>query len=161
MLLCLITLRIFIFPPPGLLWGLSNVQLFVWIVKKNAEAFLKTIKAGSSLSEEGTNKNLKVTSTGFFKRNDSIPEIGMERDLGNAAFLLSKEKKWPEKVIKGKSKYFVIEFKDRKKPEAEGFEKEKTGIVERLTKQKRFKAFESWVSQMKASSEITIEEGYY
>jgi len=128
---------------------------------EDAEAFLKTIKAGSSLSEEGTNKNLKVTSTGFFKRNDSIPEIGMERDLGNAAFLLSKEKKWPEKVIKGKNKYFVIDFKDRKKPEAEGFEKEKTGIVERLTKQKRFKAFESWVSQMKASSEITIEEGYY
>jgi hypothetical protein len=54
----------------------------------------------------------------------------------------------------------VIEFKERKKPDAVGFEKEKAGIIKRLTDQKRFKAFESWISQMKASSKITIEEGY-
>lgn len=127
---------------------------------EDAEVFLKSLKANSSLSEEGSKNNLKITSTGFFKRNDSIPEIGMEQDLSNAAFLLSKEKKWPEKVIKGKSKYYAIEFKERKKPDAVGFEKEKAGIIKRLTDQKRFKAFESWISQMKASSKITIEEGY-
>jgi len=127
---------------------------------EDAEIFLKSLKASSNLSEEGSKNNLKVISTDFFKRIDSIPEIGMERDLSNAAFLLSKEKKWPEKVIKGKNKYYVIEFKERKKPDAKGFEKEKAGIIKRLTEQKRFKAFESWISQMKASSEIKIEEGY-
>lgn len=128
---------------------------------EDAEVFLKSLKeADSSLAEEGSKKNLTVTSTGFFKRNDTIPEIGMEQNVNNAAFLLSEEQKWPEKIIKGKTGYYVIEFKERKKPDAEGFEKEKTEIINRLNDQKRFKAFESWISQMKASSEITIEEGY-
>jgi len=127
---------------------------------EDAEVFLKSVTTGSRLSEEGSKKNLKVASTGFFKRNDPIPNIGMEQGLNDTAFLLSAEKKWPEKAIKGKSKYYIIEFKDRKNPDAEGFEKEKKEITYRLTEQKRFKAFESWISQMKASSKITIEEGY-
>ncbi len=127
---------------------------------EDAEAFLKSLKADSSLSEEGSRKNLTVTSTGFFKRNDTIPEIGMEQNVNNAAFLLSKEQKWPEKIIKGKNKVYVIEFKERKSPDAEAFEKEKTETIKRLGDQKRFKAFESWILQMKSSSKITIEEGY-
>jgi len=126
----------------------------------DADAFLKSLTADSRLSEEGPKKNLKVVSTGFFKRNDSIPGIGMEPDVNNTAFLLSEAKKRPEKVIKGKDKYYIIEFKNRKIPDAEGFATEKDQIVNQLTEQKKLKIFESWISQMKASSNITIEEGY-
>ncbi len=127
---------------------------------KDANAFLSALKSGKSMSTESQNYNLAPTTTGLYKRNDSIPKIGFEREISEAAFKLTNEKKLPEKVIKGKKGYYVIQFRERKMPEFEEFYKEKAAITQRLLQQKKSTTFAALLSQIKSQSDITIKEGF-
>ena len=127
--------------------------------RDEAQAFLAELKNGETFATLGEKFKLAPKKTGFFKRNDSIPTIGSERDLARIAFRLSDNNKLPEEVIKGQKGYFVISFRERQKPSLEGFEKEKTEIKERLLQQKTLKTFDAWLKQLKNESQITIEEG--
>ena len=99
------------------------------------------------------------TATGYFKRNEYIPEIGYENEILSAAFMLSEEKPLPEKVFKGTKGTYVIRLKNRKLPDAEGFDKEREQIKETLLAQKQSRTFAAWLKQIRDNSEITIKEG--
>ena len=101
--------------------------------KADAEAVLAALKDGGGPREVGEQFELKPEQTGFFKRNDSIPNIGYERALSQAAFELSDRSKLPPEIIKGRKGYYVIRLSQRKAPSLDGFEKEKTGIQPRGT----------------------------
>ena len=126
----------------------------------DADQFLSALKKGESMVQECKKYNLTPIATGLFKRNDSIPDIGFEREIAEAAFKLSNEKKMPYDVIKGGKGYYVIRFKERIEPDSEGFEREKEKIKEKLLQQKEFKTFDAFLSQIKNKSEISIEDGF-
>lgn len=128
--------------------------------KNDADAFLAIVKERGSLVDESKKMDLTTDTTGFFKRNDSIPNIGYEREIAEAAFLLSADKKVPDNVIKGKNGYYVISFKESKEPESEGFDREKEEIKEKLLQQKKQQTFEAMLSQLKSKSEIIIEDRF-
>jgi peptidyl-prolyl cis-trans isomerase D len=128
--------------------------------KKDAEAVLAALKDGTAFQEAGKEFGLKPQSTGFFKRNESIPNIGFERDLSRTAFELSDQNRLPAEIFKGPKGYYVIEFSQRKVPAMDEFEKEKAGIKERLLQQKRFKIFEAWLAKIKKDSEIIVEKDF-
>lgn len=126
----------------------------------DATAFLAALQSGKSMSEESKRFNLAPATTGFFKRNDSIPQIGNEREIASAAFQLTKDKKLSEKVLKGANGYYVIQFRDRKILESENFEKEKEAIKQRLIQEKKSRTFNALLSQIRNRSEISIKEGF-
>jgi peptidyl-prolyl cis-trans isomerase D len=126
--------------------------------KKDAEALLAALKDGADMASAGKEFDLKIQSTGFFKRNDAIPNIGYERELARAAFELSEQNSLPQEIFSGRKGHYVIKFKQRKAPSTADFDKEKEEIRNRLLQQKRFKAFQAWLDQRKKSSEIVIEE---
>ncbi len=128
--------------------------------KADAEAVLAALKDGDGLQEVGAIFELTPEQTGFFKRNDSIPNVGFERALSQAAFELSDQSKLPREVIKGRKGYYVIHLNQRKAPALDGFEKEKTGIKDQLLQQKKFKAFEAWLEDKKNRSEIFVEDDF-
>jgi len=131
--------------------------------KEDANAFLKALKASGtieSLEEESAKFGLKVETTGFFKRNGSIENIGFENEIAKSAFLLSKKNNIPDDVIKGKKGYYVIRFKNRKLPPIAEFAEKKKDIAERLLQQKKYQTFNTWVAQLKNKSEISIEDGF-
>lgn len=128
--------------------------------KADADAFLAALKSGKSMDAESKQFNLKPTSTGFFKRSDSIPKIGPEREIAEAAFQLTEEKKLAETVIKGAKGYYIIQFNGRKTPDAENFNKEKGDIENRLLSQKRSRTFDALLSQIRSKSEISIKDGF-
>jgi peptidyl-prolyl cis-trans isomerase D len=128
--------------------------------RDEADALLTELKNGEPFVAVSQKFKLAPKKTGFFKRTDSIPTIGSERDIARIAFGLSDNDKLPEEVIKGQKGYFVISFRERQKPSLEGFEKEKTEIKERLRQQKTLKSFDAWLTQLKSESQITIEEGF-
>ena len=128
--------------------------------KKDAEAVLAALKDGAAFQEAGKEFDLSPQSTGFFKRNESIPNIGFERDLSRTAFELSDQNRLPAEVFKGPKGYYVIEFSQKKAPAMDEFEKEKAGIKQRLLQQKRFKIFEAWLEKVKNGSEIIIEKDF-
>jgi len=128
--------------------------------KTDAEALLSALKDGAALAAASKEFDLKIQRTGFFKRNDSIPNIGFERDLSRAAFELSEQESLPPEIIKGRKGYYIIQFRQRQAPSLADFEKEKEDIKNQLLQQKRFKAFQAWLDQRKKSSEIVIEESF-
>jgi len=128
--------------------------------KKDADAFLAIVKKSGSIIDESKKMDLTADSTGLFKRNDSIPNIGYEREIAEAAFLLSADKKVPDYVIKGKKGHYVISFKEKNEPEPEGFDSEKEEIMKKLLHQKKQQTFEAMLSQLKNNSEIIIEDRF-
>jgi peptidyl-prolyl cis-trans isomerase D len=128
--------------------------------KEDATTFLSALKSGKSMITESKQFNVTPTTTGFFERNDSIPKIGFDRELSKAAFQLTPEKKLPEKLIKGAKGYYVIQFRDRKTPEFEEVDKEKTSIRQKLLQQKKTRVFDAFLAQLKSNSEITIKQGF-
>ena len=128
--------------------------------KADAEASLAALKDGVPFVEVGQQFDLEPAVTGFFKRNDAIPNIGYERDLSRAAFELMDQNKLPAEVFKGRKGYYVIQLRQRKMPAMEEFDKEKAAITERLLQQKRFKTFEAWLEQIKNRSEIVVERDF-
>jgi peptidyl-prolyl cis-trans isomerase D len=128
--------------------------------KQDAEAVLAALKDGVSLQEAGRQFDLESRSTGFFKRDGAIPNIGYESEISRAAFSLSDKNKLPGQVLKGRKGFYVIEFAQRKEPDPAAFEKEKPDIQERLLQQKRFMTFEAWLEQVKNRSEIVIEKDF-
>ncbi len=128
--------------------------------KEDATNFLAALKSGKSMIMESKAFNLTPTTTGFFERNDSIPEIGFDREVSKAAFQLTPEKKLPEKIIKGTKGYYVIQFRDRKTPELKEVEKEKTSIRQKLLRQKKTRVYDAFLAQIRSKSEITIKEEF-
>jgi len=128
--------------------------------KIDAEGFLSALKGGADLETASKELKLSVGSTGFFKRNDSIPNIGFERDMSRAAFELSKQNRLPVEIIKGRKGYYVIRFKQRKAPSMADFDKEKTDVIQRLLQQKRSQTFNAWLEQVKNRSEIVYLEDF-
>jgi peptidyl-prolyl cis-trans isomerase D len=128
--------------------------------KADAEAVLAALKNGVAFQEAGRQFELEPHTTGFFKRDGAIPDIGYERDISRAAFELSDKNKLPQEVLKGRKGYYVIEFAQKKEPDLAAFEKEKPDIQERLLQQKRYITFEDWLEQVKSRSEIVIEKDF-
>ena len=128
--------------------------------KADANSFLTALKSGKSMDTESKHFNLTPTSTGFFKRSDSIPKIGPEREIAEAAFQLTNKKKLAENVIKGAKGYYIIQFNGRKTPEAENFNKEKGDIEKRLLAQKKSRTFDALLTQIRSKSDISIKEGF-
>jgi peptidyl-prolyl cis-trans isomerase D len=128
--------------------------------KKDAEDLLAALKDGTAMETAGKKFDLKPISTGLFKRNDSIPNIGFERELSRVAFELSDQNRLPQKVLAGRKGYYVIKFTQRKAPSMAEFDKEKADIKERLLQQKRSKTFNAWLEQVKNHSEIVFMKGF-
>jgi len=128
--------------------------------KKEANECLSYLKTGRSLNEAAKTFKMNPTVSGYFKRNDSIPNIGIERDIAEAAFNLSNKNRLPEKVVKGEKGYYVIQLRDRKESDPKGFNKEKEAIKGGLLQQKQLRAFNALLSQLKERSEISIEKGF-
>lgn len=126
-----------------------------------AEAILTAAKAeGGSLETAAQAEGFSVEQTGVFKRNDSIPEIGQERDLAKAAFDLSVEKPLGETAIKGAKGYYLIALKAREAADADGFGEQEAQIRQRLLQQKQSEVYEQWLADAKARSEIVLEDEF-
>jgi parvulin-like peptidyl-prolyl isomerase len=101
-----------------------------------------------------------VDTTGFFTRKTPVPKIGNNPDLSDAAFLLSPQNRWPQKVFEGNNAYYVVEINGRKEPSAEDFEKEKVAVKEKLREQKQYRTVTDWLAELRDGSEITIDKSY-
>jgi len=128
--------------------------------KRDAEEFLAAAKgAGDIVSAAGVS-GLEISSSGFFERSGSIPDIGYESEIIQAAFLLSDENKIADKVFTGEKGYFVIQLKERKSPETDELDVQRDTIKSQLMTQKQQTVFDEWLNKLRTESEIVVEDGY-
>lgn len=128
--------------------------------KNKATEFLDILKNGGDLAEEAKKLEYTLSTTEFFKRTGSIPGIGYEPKIGQAAFKLDEKQKLSQELIKGRKGYYIISFKESKTADQDEFEKQKAAIKQRLLSQKQYKAFQSRLTQAKEASNIWIKEDF-
>ncbi|MGA8020312.1 MAG: SurA N-terminal domain-containing protein [Desulfobacterales bacterium] len=128
--------------------------------RAEAEAFLAALQAGKSFDDESARTGLPVDTTGFFTRKTPVPKIGNNPELSDAAFLLSPQNRWPQKVFEGNNAYYVVEFDGRKEPSAEDFKNDKADVKEKLREQKQYRAVTDWLAELRNGGEITINNSY-
>jgi peptidyl-prolyl cis-trans isomerase D len=130
------------------------------LAKEGAGEFLDVLKGGASLQEAAASEKLTTKTTDFFGRSGAIPDIGFERDILEAAFLLSSSKQLPDSVLRGKQGYYVIHLKGRQQADLKEYENKKSEIVSNLLRQKRQKTLKELLDWLRGKSQITIEEGF-
>jgi peptidyl-prolyl cis-trans isomerase D len=128
--------------------------------KQDAQALLAAVKQGGSLETAAKPYGLAPQKTGYFKRDDPIPQIGNEQAIRAAGFNLTSQKPLCQDVIQGSKGTYVIRLVDRKPPDAAGFGAQKENVRRRLDEQKKIRAFETWLAELKDRSQISIEEKF-
>ena len=130
------------------------------LAKQEAEAFLNDVKGGETFEGAAASRKMTPESTDLFDRSGTIPSIGFEKEIQEAAFSLTPSKPFPDQVIRGRQGYYVIQFKARQEPDLAGFEGKKGEITSSIMAQKRQRAFDEFLAQLRDKSEITIQEGF-
>ena len=127
---------------------------------KDARDALAEVKAGKKLDAVASAYGLKSKSTGYFKRNDAIADIGREAAITTAAFNLSDQSRWPDDVIEISKGFYLIEYKGSQAAELSELADKKKAIQQRLLQQKQYQAVEAWLQSQKEQSEISIESNF-
>lgn len=122
--------------------------------RKDAQALLEELKSGVAWEQAAKKLGLMSRSSGFLKRNDPIGDLGPEPEMLRIAFERSAGNPLPAEPIQTSKGYSVIRFSERQSPDMSGFETERNQIVERLLQQKKFRAWESWLSQLRDRSRV-------
>ncbi|MFZ5563966.1 MAG: SurA N-terminal domain-containing protein [Thermodesulfobacteriota bacterium] len=137
-----------------------RVELQKEQAQSEARAVLERIKAGAALDEACAGTRAEVLTTGFFGRSGPIPVIGNEPALSRAAFELSAAAPVVPDVVEGENGYYVAVLDGKKPPEDQAFDEKKDAVLKRLAARKKSEAFMSWLTAMKAKSEIEIDEAF-
>jgi peptidyl-prolyl cis-trans isomerase D len=126
--------------------------------KAVAEKILAAAQAeGGDLEKAAQAEGLGIKATGVFKRNDSIPEIGRERDIAKAAFALTADEPLGAVAFKGAKGFYLIALREREAADADGFDEQKAQIRQRLLQQKQSEVYERWLADARARAEIVVE----
>jgi len=105
-------------------------------------------------------KSYSFFNTGFFKRNETIPEIGYEKEINTAAFSLTEKEPLAYTALKGAKGYYVIRLKERQFPDDESFKDSLNSVKDTLRSKRENRLFEGWIGRLKMNSKIEIEERF-
>jgi len=131
------------------------------MARQAAETFLAEVQTNpDAWGRSAAQAAAETGETGYFKKTAEIPRIGQSGQIADAAFELSKEKPLPKAPLTGDKGVYVIRYKGRKPPADEGFAKEKPTIRASLLGQKKRDLFAALVANLRARSEIVIEDKY-
>jgi peptidyl-prolyl cis-trans isomerase D len=125
-----------------------------------AKQFLEKVKADGSITAVGKQDGVEVRSVTLENRNKQSPELENDGSVVAAAFNLSLQKRFPEDIIRGKDRCYVIALKEKKLPAPEGYEVAKNNIIARLTNQKQAALYDSWLANLRANSDISISKKF-
>jgi len=124
--------------------------------KTDAQAALEVLKNKEAFGDVASNYGLEVQETGYFSRNGAIPDIGFEQELNRLGFALSPAMPLAQEIAQVSRGWLVFELKERKTADEQAFDKEKEGIVARLTDQKKQATLNTWLDDLKSRGAVEI-----
>ncbi|MGD8702932.1 MAG: SurA N-terminal domain-containing protein [Desulfosarcina sp.] len=127
---------------------------------QGAQKMAEDLAAGMSFEESASKHDIIIKQTGLFKRNATIPTIGSDPQVTQAAFGLTDVGAISDEPIKGSAGYYLLRLKERLAPEAADFEAEKDTIKGMLLRQKQRTMVQDWIAARKADSQITVEKDF-
>ena len=122
-----------------------------------AEDMLAAVRGGEDFAAAAAARGQHVQHSGLFGRQGFIANIGIAREMTEAAFQLSAATPLPEKVFNVDKGWYVVRFAKRQLPEDEGFAAQKDRMIEQLRRQKHQEAVEALLAHLRQSSQIEIK----
>ncbi len=124
--------------------------------KKKAEQLCRElyeqITPDDNLKKIAEEHSLDVHTTGFFKREASIPRIGKNINFSATAFKL--EEGEISKPIEGTRAYYLLKVINRKRISKENFESVKDSYENTYLQQKMQQIYRSWYTNLKEKAKI-------
>jgi peptidyl-prolyl cis-trans isomerase D len=126
--------------------------------KAEADAFILELKNGESFGQTCAKFTIEPKNTGFFRRNEPVPDIGYDDQYTQAAFKLTRDAPFTDQAIKSQKGFYVISLRDRKVPSNTDFLAEKEAVKKRLLQQKQLNTIDAWLSELRSNSEVSIDQ---
>jgi peptidyl-prolyl cis-trans isomerase D len=121
-----------------------------------AEGYLKELRDGKGWKTIAQENKLKTVETDFFKRGDSIPQIGPAPDLSESAFALNEKKRFADKIFTNDMGAIVIRWEGKKDIDLETFKKEKEQYRLAVVQAKQRHATQVWLENLRKNADIEI-----
>jgi hypothetical protein len=99
---------------------------------------------------------MKTEETGFFTRQEPIPEIGYAPQLTEAAFGLNANKRYPDKAYVTDRGVFVIRWLAREGIDKNRFREEEKEYRSSLVRTKHSRVFDNWLQNLRKNADIEI-----
>jgi len=121
------------------------------LAEKEAKSILERTKSGESFEKIASEKNLKISETGFFQPGDTIPKIGQNTEAPEILVQLSASKPYTAKPVFINDAYFILKLKEVSNPDEKAFEAQKEMYRKIFISLKQEDAMKTWLEGNKAA----------
>lgn len=112
----------------------------------------------AALANNSATAKLQETGSFTFTEQNSIPGIGISKELMDAAFTLTTAAPAPKTPVKIEQKWVVMRLKNRTVTQTEEFQKNKEEIKKQLLPKIQQDALDAWIKELKAAAKIEINQ---
>jgi peptidyl-prolyl cis-trans isomerase D len=131
-------------------------HLAVLKAKSAAERYLDELNGGKPWDVLAEENNLNSEMTEFFTRNETIPQIGYDKELQEAAFSLGENKRYPDKIFVIERGVFVVRWEGKEEIDEGKYKEEKEGYLSSLMLEKHKAIYGEWLQNLRERAEIRI-----
>ncbi|MFH0814012.1 MAG: SurA N-terminal domain-containing protein [Pseudomonadota bacterium] len=136
-------------------------QKQIELAKRKGDELLKKLKDGNSLEETAKQEKLAIKETGLFTRvRGNIPQIGTSFEMAVAAFSLSPDKAYPDKVFEVNEKACLISLKSKEEASQEEFKNKNKELEKRYVVKKSEQYFQDWLKNARLHSAIVFNSRF-
>ena len=129
------------------------------LAKAAAEQLVADLKAGGSLAKLAKKASYEIEETGEFTRTYSpfVPRLGSSKELFDAAFELTDEKKAIDRIFEIQNRFVVVEVKQRIAADMTALDQAKREeLFNSLFARKETEAIEARLAELRSTATITI-----
>ena len=124
--------------------------------RKKAEELLTKLKEAKDEALVLKEAGLELKETDFFKRKEALGKSGLPPEVARASVTLASKGKWLEQPVSTAEAFYLLKLTDLKPADLKEFDKEKEALKERLTQEKRQRAFSTWYKHLRETAEIRL-----
>jgi peptidyl-prolyl cis-trans isomerase D len=147
-------------PPLAQIKDQVKAALVKNLARKQAEQeagrLLAELGQGKPLAQVASGAGLGVKDSGPFTRFQGFLKQREAEPLTNAAFLLSKDRPYPEKPVWWQDDYYVLAFKSRREPSTQEFLKERDKMRAQFLNQKQQVILAAWLDGERRQAKIQV-----
>lgn len=121
-------------------------------------ALLEQLKKQKDIKKLASRHGLKLEETGWFVRgNSQIPKVGLLEEVQPGGIPISAYQPVADRLYSTKSALYVFAFKDRQSADMELFEKENKRLEAQMLNEKRERALQKYIENLKAKARIEVK----
>jgi len=126
--------------------------------EQEATRLADRLKKGETLTQVAAASGLPVKESKFFTRFEGLEGQRQAEALTSAAFLLSKERPYPDSPLPWQEKYYILAFKERRAADQAEFQKDREKMMNQLLEQKKQELIYAWLDAERRQAKIKVYE---